>query len=73
MKTYRMKTFFRFVFSQFFSLPKMRKFFLGPDLPGYMGGRFCKMAWRTAMMIFRNTAQSNNNVTSFKAIVASVI
>ena len=38
----------------------MRKFvFKGPDLPGYMGGRFCIMAWRTAMMIFRNIAQSN--------------
>jgi hypothetical protein len=30
-----------------------------PNLPGYTAGRFCRIAWRTAMTIFRNIAQSN--------------
>jgi hypothetical protein len=47
--------------------------FNGPDLPGYMGGRFCKIAWRTAMMIFRNIAQSNKTSPPFQGIFSSVL
>jgi hypothetical protein len=38
-----------------------------PDLPGY-AGRFCRIAWRTAMTIFRNTIQSNRLSPPTRAI-----
>jgi hypothetical protein len=30
-----------------------------------MGGRFCRIAWKIAIRIFRNIAQSNRCITSF--------
>jgi hypothetical protein len=34
-----------------------------------VGGRFCRMAWSTAMRILRSTAHSNTEITSDKGMV----